>query len=204
MPLPNAATRSGEKIKGAHENRRLGDFSHPDGMDRWVSNIDTIVHLAARAHIMTETSPDPLAEFRRANVEGTRSLAEAAEREGVQRLVFVSTAKVNGEATAGRPFSEADHPSPEKPYGKSKWEAEQLFSEVGSRGRLETVVLSVPLVYGSRVKANLLSLLKLCDTHLPLPLGAIADNRLSLIYVGNLAAGITATAAWYRSTKYTE
>ena len=88
-----------------------------------------------------------------------------------------------------------------KPYGKSKWEAEQLFSEVGSRGRLETVVLRVPLVYGPRVKAKFLSLLKLCDTHLPLPLGAIADNRLSLIYVGNLAAGIAATAAWYRSTK---
>ena len=67
---------------------------------------------------------------------------------------FVSTAEVNGEATTGRPFSEADHPSPEKPYGKSKWEAEQLLSEVGSRGRLETVVLRVPLVYGPRVKAN--------------------------------------------------
>jgi len=101
MPLPNAATRSGGKVKCAHENRRLGGLSHPDGMDRWVSNIDTIVHLAARAHILTETSPDPLAEFHRANVEGTRCLAEAAEREGVQRLVFVSRAKFNGEATAG-------------------------------------------------------------------------------------------------------
>lgn len=130
------------------------------------------------------------AEFRRINIEGTRSLAEAAEREGVQRLAFLSTAKVNGEATTGRPFSKADRPSPEDSYGKSKSEAEQLLNEIESSGRLETVVLRVPLTYGPGVKANFLSLLKLCDTHLPLPLGAIADNRRSLIYVGNLAAAI--------------
>ena len=185
-----AGTRSGSKIKGAHENRRLGDLGHPEGMDRWVSNIDMIVHLAARVHITTEISSDPLAEFRRINVEGTRSLAEAAEREGVQRLAFLSTAKVNGEATTGRPFSKADRPSPEDSYGKSKSEAEQLLNEIESSGRLETVVLRVPLTYGPGVKANFLSLLKLCYTHLPLPLGAIADNRRSLIYVGNLAAAI--------------
>ena len=122
-------TRSGSKAKGAHKNRRLGDLGHPERMDRWVSNIDTIVHLAARDHIMTERSSDPLAKFRRINVEGTRSLAEAAAREGMQRLVFLNTAKINGEATTGRPFSEAGRPSSEDSYGKSKWEAEQLLTK---------------------------------------------------------------------------
>ncbi len=185
-----AGTRSGRVVASARENRRLGDLGHPEGMERWVSNIDAIVHLAARVHIMTEKSSDPLAEYRRVNVEGTRYLAEAAEREGVRRLVFLSTAKVNGDATTGRPFSGADLPNPQDSYGKSKWEAEQLLAEIGSRGRLETVVLRVPLVYGPGVRANFLSLLRLCDTHFPLPFGAITDNRRSLIYVGNLASAI--------------
>ena len=186
-----AGTRSGCTDVGAHENRQLGDLGQPKETDRWVANIDAIVHLAARVHVMTEKSSDPLAEFRRVNVEGTRTLAEAAERVGVQRLVYLSTVKVNGEATTDRPFSEEDSPNPGDSYGKSKWEAEQLLADMGSHGRLETVSLRVPLVYGPGVKANFLSLLKLCDTPFPLPLGAITDNRRSLIYVGNLADAIS-------------
>jgi nucleoside-diphosphate-sugar epimerase len=185
-----AGTRSGGIVAGAHENRRLGDLAQPQETDHWVSNIDTIVHLAARVHIMGKKSSDPLTAFRRVNVDGTRVLAEAAERNGVQRLVFLSTVKVNGEATTGRPFSEADPPKPQDSYGKSKWEAEQVLTEIGSRGRLETVVLRVPLVYGPGVRANFLSLLRLCDTKFPLPFGAIIDNRRSLLFVGNLADAI--------------
>ncbi|MDA0651774.1 MAG: NAD-dependent epimerase/dehydratase family protein [Proteobacteria bacterium] len=185
-----AGTRSGRIVAGAHENRRLGDLAQSQETDRWVSNIDTIVHLAARVHIMGEKSSDPLTAFRRVNVEGTRALAEAAERNNVQRLVFLSTVKVNGEATTGRPISEADLPDPLDFYGKSKWEAEQILTEIGSCGELETVVLRVPLVYGPGVRANFLSLLRLCDTKFPLPFGAITDNRRSLLFVGNLADAI--------------
>jgi nucleoside-diphosphate-sugar epimerase len=185
-----AGTRSGCTVAGAHENRRLGDLGQPEGIDQWMSNIDAIVHLAARVHVMTEKSSNPLSEFRRVNVEGTRILAETAEREGVKRLVFLSTVKVNGEETTDRPFTELDPSDPQDSYGKSKLEAEQLLAEMGSRSRLETVSLRVPLVYGPGVKANFLSLLKLCDTPFPLPFGAITDNRRSLIYVGNLADAI--------------
>ena len=187
-----AGTRLGVAVPGAQENRALGDLGQPDGKENRVSNIDAIVHLAARVHVMNDGDADPLAAFRRVNVDGTRRIAEAAEQEGVKRLVFLSTAKVNGEATAGRPFSEADSPKPEDFYGQSKWEAEQILAEIGSRGRLETVVLRVPLVYGPGVKANFLSLLRLCDTKFPLPFGAITDNRRSLLFVDNLADAIAA------------
>jgi nucleoside-diphosphate-sugar epimerase len=136
---------------------------------------------------MAEQSMNRLSDYRQINVEATRRLAEAAERDGVRRLVFLSTIKVNGEATNGKAFKETDKPNPEDPYGQSKWEAENQLGEIAARGRLETVILRVPLIYGPGVKANFLSLLKLCDTPIPLPFGAIIENRRSLLYRENLA-----------------
>ena len=185
-----AGTRSGNAVAGAHEMRKLGDLGRPSEVESWGIETDAIVHLAARVHVMNDKTADPLAEFRRVNVEGTRALAEAAERASVKRLIFLSTVKVNGEATTGQPFSEAAPPNPQDSYGQSKWEAEQLLSEISAGGKLETVTLRVPLVYGPGVRANFLSLLKLCDTNIPLPFGALTDNRRSLIYVRNLADAI--------------
>ncbi len=48
---------------------------------------------------MADTAANPLAEFRRVNVHGTLNLARQAAAAGVRRFVFVSSIKVNGEAT---------------------------------------------------------------------------------------------------------
>jgi len=186
-----AGTRSGETVAGASENRRLGDMTHPEGTDGWVSKTDMAIHLAARVHVRSDTSLASLGAFRRVNVDGTRALAEAAARRGVRRLILLSSVKVNGDATADRPFTEADLPDPQDAYGTSKWEAEQLLEDVGARNPLETVILRVPLVYGPGVKGNFLSLLKLCDSSLPLPLGGLTGNRRSLLYTGNLTNAIS-------------
>jgi len=185
-----AGTRSGGAVAGASENRRLGDMAHPEGTDGWVSQTDMAIHLAARVHVRSDTSLASLGAFRRVNVDGTRALAEAAARRGVRRLILLSSVKVNGDATADRPFTEADLPDPQDAYGISKWEAEQLLEDIGARNPLETVILRVPLVYGPGVKGNFLSLLRLCDSSLPLPLGGITGNRRSLLYTGNLTNAI--------------
>lgn len=161
----------------------IGDIGPETDWTAALDGIEAVIHLAARVHVMRETATDPLDQFRRVNVEGTRRLATAAAA-GVRRFVFVSSVKVNGEETAERPFTEADIPLPEDPYGISKWEAEQILG--GTASGMETVVLRPPLVYGPGVKGNFLSLLKLCNRGWPLPLGAIGNAR-SLIYVGNLA-----------------
>jgi nucleoside-diphosphate-sugar epimerase len=122
-------------------------------------------------------------------VQGTENLARAAARAGVSRFVFVSTAKVNGEATWGRPFSERDTPNPQDPYALSKWEAEQALAKVSAETGLAVTVLRPPLVYGPGVKGNFLSLLKWVERGVPLPV-ALIDNRRSLLYVGNLADAI--------------
>lgn len=187
-----AATRKGIGAPGVDEARRLADLADLRDPDGLVRGVDAIVHLAARVHMMDNCANEPLAEYRRVNVEGTRRLAEAAARAGVKRLVFLSSIKVNGERTTGRPFTEDDAPDPRDPYGQAKWEAEQQLAGIADRAGLEVVILRAPLVYGPGVKANFLSLIALCDTALPLPFGAITHNRRSLLYVRNLADAIRA------------
>ena len=154
-----------------------------------LDGVETVVHLAARTHVLRETSPDPLAAYLRVNAAGTERLARSAAAHGVRRLVFLSSVKVNGERTGDRPFSEDDPPRPEDAYGVSKREAEQALARVASETGLETVVLRPPLVYGPGVKANFLRLMRLVARGVPLPLGAVV-NRRSLIYAGNLVHAI--------------
>lgn len=156
-----------------------GDLRQPGWEDALQGN-QVIVHLAGVAH--TRGAP---ALYEEVNVAATERLASAAVRAGVRRLVFVSSIKVNGEATPpDRPFQATDTPAPQDHYGQSKWRAEQLLARVPG---LDVVVVRPPLVYGPGVRANFLRLLRLVDTGLPLPFGSIR-NRRSLIYLGNLVS----------------
>ncbi|MCF2918008.1 SDR family oxidoreductase [Pseudoalteromonas sp. Cn5-37] len=150
-------------------------------------SVDVLIHSAARVHIMDDTSRDPLKEFRAINTDGTLKLAEQAAQAGVKRFIFVSSIKVNGESTTGKqPFSDADEPAPEDPYGISKAEAEQQLLELGEQTGMEIVIIRPPLVYGEGVKANFASLMKLVGKGLPLPFKLITKNKRSLVSVYNL------------------
>jgi nucleoside-diphosphate-sugar epimerase len=152
-----------------------------------LDGVDTVVHLAARVHVMDETEQDPLAAFRQSNVAASVNLARQAVKAGVRRLVFVSSIKVNGESTeSGRPFSEGDLPQPVGDYGISKFEAEQALLAIGSETGLEVSIVRPPLVYGPGVKANFHAMIRAVQKRLPLPLASIANKR-SLIFVENLA-----------------
>jgi nucleoside-diphosphate-sugar epimerase len=146
-----------------------------------------VVHLAARVHIMRDAAADPLAEYRSVNVAGTMALARQAAHAGVKRFIFVSTIKVNGENTlAGAAFNERDPPAPADPYGVSKAEAEAALLALASSTKMEVVVIRPPLVYGPGVKANLRTMMRWLARGVPLPLGAIRDNRRTLVALDNL------------------
>jgi nucleoside-diphosphate-sugar epimerase len=153
-----------------------------------------VVHLAGRVHVLREAFADPEAEFHRVNVLGTERLARAAADAGVERLVFVSSVGVHGQATSGLAFTEEHEPSPRNVYAVSKWDAERAVREVAAETGLEYVILRPPLIYGPGVKANFLRLLEVVDRRLPLPFGSI-DNRRSLLYVGNMADAIVECAS---------
>jgi nucleoside-diphosphate-sugar epimerase len=159
-----------------------------NGSTNWrdaFDDVDVVIHLAARVHVMHETVADPLDAFLDVNVRGTVNLARQAAEAGVKRFVYVSSIKVNGESTQGNAFSELDVPSPVDPYGISKWRAETALMEVSQQTGMEVVIVRPPLVYGPGVRANFYQLMRLVKMGVPLPLASIR-NRRSLVYVYNL------------------
>ncbi len=164
----------------------VGDIDAATDWSQALAGVGTVVHCAARAHVMNEGSSDPLEEYRKVNVEGTRALVQQAAQAGVKRFVFVSSIKVNGESTTGRqPYGAELQPAPEDAYGQSKHEAEQVLLRECAAAGMELVIIRPPLLYGPGVKANFRSLCQLAAKPLPLPFGAIR-NRRSMLYVGNL------------------
>lgn len=159
----------------------------------FLEGTDAVVHLAARVHVMTETALDPLGEFRRINVEGTRAVSAAALAAGAKQIVFISSIKVNGEGRE-QPYTEADAAQPSDPYGQSKLDAERIIQSLPPS--LAWTIVRPPLVYGPGVAGNFRRLLRLAAVagRWPLPLGGL-DNLRSMIYVDNLADAIVATLA---------
>jgi len=179
-----AIIRNGSEIAG-FQSVRIPDLLSAD-WDPILDDTEAVIHLAARVHVMRDDAADPVAEFRRVNVEGTRRLAEAAAEARVRRFVFASTVKVHGEATNGEPFRPDSPLKPADPYARSKAEAEEVLREIEARTGLGVTIVRAPLVYGPGVQANFLQLLRLVDRGIPLPFGRV-ENRRSLVYVGNLA-----------------
>jgi nucleoside-diphosphate-sugar epimerase len=168
------------------ETRTTGDLTQFSDFKDVVEGMDAVIHLAARVHMMRDTATDPELAFRQANTDVTQRLAQAAAAAGTGRFVFLSSVKVNGEETIGAPFSERDVPAPEDAYGRSKSAAEDVLQTIAATTKMAVTTLRVPLVYGPAVRANFAALLRICDTVLPLPLDGIAQNRRSLLYLGNL------------------
>lgn len=167
---------------------RVGDLDSDTDWSEALAGCHAVIHTAARAHVMRDTSMDPLAEFRRVNVDGTLNLVRQAIAAGVRRFVFVSSIKVNGEATAvGRVFTPDDIPAPADSYGRSKLEAEQGLRTLLEQAGREWVIVRPTLVYGPGVQANFLRMLRWLHRGVPLPLAAVR-NRRSLIALESLAA----------------
>jgi UDP-N-acetyl-alpha-D-quinovosamine dehydrogenase len=139
--------------------------------------------LAGIAH---RTADD--ADLKRVNFDATARLARAAAGRA-RRFVFLSSVKVHGEDSGDRALVEDDATQPQDAYGRSKLQAERFLTDLAARSGMELVLLRPPLVYGPRVKANFLRLMRWVDSGLPLPLATVR-NRRSLIYLGNLVDAI--------------
>ncbi|MCG6325585.1 SDR family oxidoreductase [Vibrio diabolicus] len=157
------------------------DFSYA------LQGCDTVVHCAARVHVMDDLHDSPLEAYREVNTAGTINLVKQAVEAGVKRFIFISSIKVNGESSQlGKPFTKDDPHSFEDDYGQSKSEAEIALHELAKETGLELVIIRPTLVYGAGVKANFASLLNLVSKGIPLPFGCVTNNRRSLVSVTNL------------------
>ncbi|MGV8921034.1 MAG: UDP-glucose 4-epimerase family protein [Pseudomonas sp.] len=167
-------------------NLPIADLDASTNWQHSLPGVEVVVHAAARVHVMNEAAVDPLAEFRKVNVEGTLNLARQAAAAGVKRFIFISSIKVNGEGTSSdKPFCADDSPMPGDAYGISKAEAEQGLRELAAETGMQVVIIRPVLVYGPGVKANFLNMMRWLSKGIPLPLGAI-HNRRSLVSLENL------------------
>lgn len=163
-----------------------GDLAASNDWSAVLPGVDVVVHAAARVHIMQERAVDALAEYRQVNVEGTLNLARQAAAAGVQRFIFISSVKVNGESSApGKPLCADDSPAPQDAYGVSKHEAELGLRHLAAATGMEVVIIRPVLVYGPGVKANFHSMMHWLQRGVPLPFGRV-DNRRSLVSLANL------------------
>ena len=182
-----AALRSDRSMPACvAEKVAIGDIAAPCNLPEALANVDSVIHLAARAHILHD-APGNADLYTETNARGTLRLAEAAAVAGVRRFVYLSSIKVNGEATIDHAYTSADEPRPQDAYGVSKLLGERSLLEVAARTRMEIAIVRPPLVYGPGVRANFLRLLRWVDSGLPLPLGAI-HNKRSLVSVWNLSS----------------
>lgn len=165
-------------------------------------DIDVVIHLLARVHVMHDKVADPLLEFRNINVNATIVLAKTAAKLGIKRFIFLSSVKVNGESTSHKPFNESDLPNPQDAYALSKWEAEKALRKISKDTGMEVVIIRSPLVYGPNVKANFLKMMQYIKRGIPLPLGAI-QNKRSLIGIDNLVDFILTTISHPKAANQT-
>ncbi|MGO4999080.1 UDP-glucose 4-epimerase family protein [Oceanisphaera sp. W20_SRM_FM3] len=149
-----------------------------------LQDVDFVIHAAARAHVIKDKAAEPAAEYRQVNVDGTLNLARQAADAGVKRFVFISSIGVNGNISS-KPFMTDDEANPAEMYAQSKWEAEQGLWEIHKESGMELVIIRPPLVYGPNAPGNFGSLVSWISKGVPLPLGAIHNQR-SLVALDNL------------------
>jgi len=165
---------------------KIDDISSSTNWDKYLQGVDCVIHTAARVHVMSDTSNNPLDEFRKVNTTGTLKLAQQAAKYGVKRFIYLSSIKVNGEVTFHKgPFTADDVFIPTDPYALSKYEAEQGLLKLAENTNMEVVIIRPPLVYGPNVKANFKNMMKWLYKSTPLPFGGI-NNKRSLVAIDNL------------------
>ncbi|RJO72579.1 MAG: NAD-dependent epimerase/dehydratase family protein [Myxococcales bacterium] len=166
------------------------DICTARGLSEALSGAKVVVHLAARNHVLRETANNPLAEYRRVNVEGTRNVIRAAMKEGVGLFIHLSSVKAMGEETGGI-LDETFPCLPSTPYGISKLESEEVVRAEADGKGMAVWIFRLPMVYGPGNKGNLPRMIRWADRGLPFPL-VRPDNLRSMVYVGNVVAAIRA------------
>jgi UDP-glucose 4-epimerase len=172
-----------EKLNFILTNHLFDDNSHSiDGSTDWsnkLKNIQVIIHLAGIAHTYNVNEDT----YRFTNLEGTLNLARCAAKQGVKKIIFLSSINVyqqNDVITANTQIK------PTNLQAKIKYETEVKLAEVSKKYGIDIIIIRSPLVYGPGVKANFAVMLKLASTGIPLPFGCINHNVRSMVYVENL------------------
>jgi nucleoside-diphosphate-sugar epimerase len=162
----------------------IGDIGPETNWAEALRGVQVVVHLAAHVHRIKSKVTDAHQYFQ-VNAAGTQALVDQSCHSGVNRFIFLSSTKVHGESSDGKPFAPADIPKPVDAYGKSKLAGEIALRQIADRAQMDWVIVRPPLIYGPGVGANFYRLMTLIDRRVPLPFKRTFNKR-SLLSVGNL------------------
>jgi dihydroflavonol-4-reductase len=164
-----------------------GDLTDPKSLHDAMRGCSRLYHVAADYRLW---SKDP-GELYRANVDGTRSLLEAARDAGVERVVYTSTVGALGIPKDGTPGTE-DTPVRESDmighYKRSKFQAEAEAARFAAEG-MDLVIVNPSTPVGEQdIKPTPTGQIIVDFLNRRLP--AYVDTGLNLIDVRDVAAGI--------------
>lgn len=135
-------------IEGLAAERVVGDLREPEKLAQAIAGCEVIFHVAADYRLWVR-DPD---EMYRSNVEGTRAILNAAEKNRVRRVVHTSSVATMGFRSNGQPADENSPVSLDSmigAYKRSKFMAEQLAIQAG-RSHLDVVVVNPTTPVGER------------------------------------------------------
>jgi nucleoside-diphosphate-sugar epimerase len=129
----------------------------------------------------------PLSLYDEVNVDGARNISDLARAKGVNKIIFTSSVAVYGFAPLGT--NESGAIVPFNDYGRTKWEAEQVYKQWQAEDpQNRTLVIVRPtVVFGERNRGNVFNLLRQIASGKFVMVGD-GLNRKSMAYVENVAA----------------
>lgn len=183
-----AIMESGTVLQSGYLRQVIADVTTGEGLPESISDVDAVVHLAARNHVLKETEKDPLSAYRRVNVEGTRNVIRAAVQAGARWFIHFSSMKATGEGGEAI-FDENSPCRPTTPYGISKLESEEVVRHEAEESGIRAVIFRLPMAYGPGNLGNLPRMIRWADKGLPFPLFH-PENLRSMVYVGNVVHAV--------------
>ncbi|NCV44691.1 MAG: UDP-glucose 4-epimerase GalE [Actinobacteria bacterium] len=134
------------RLEGLDIEVRTGDILDRNFLNTSMSGVDAVIHLAAKKSV-EESVTNPLKYFEN-NVSGTINVIAAMAAQGVQKVIFSSTAVVY-DSTAGLPLKESDKKNPLSPYAQSKLLSEDLLEKAGEATGMSSISLRYFNVVGA-------------------------------------------------------
>jgi len=187
--------RSNEKwLKGKDYKKIQGDLNSIKAIDEALRDVDVVFHIAAIVKAPTQK------EFDFANVEATETLLRIAQKNGVKKLVVLSSLAAAGSSN-GKPRVETDPMNPVSMYGISKMKMEKLIHELAGP-ELSVTILRPPAVYGPR-EDQIFTLFKMMSKGIAPIVGDGEHPRLSIVYVQDVIQGLLKAAHQNKSGVHT-
>jgi nucleoside-diphosphate-sugar epimerase len=169
-----------------------GDITDPASLAGACQGCDVVYHAAAKVGDW-----GPWEAFQRVTIDGTRNVIDAAIAAGVRRVVHISSISVFGYYTKDQTIDETFDVGHKlyrwAYYSRSKLEAERIARAAQQAGRIEVAVIRPAWIYGERDRATISRLVAMVRDGKAKILGR-GDNRLNVVYAGNVAAAAITAA----------